>query len=55
MTGTFVDIRLILKRALELNATAIVLSRNTPSGTLLSSEADVMITEKIKNAAQYGY
>ncbi len=53
MTGTVVDIRLILKRALELNATAIVLSHNHPSGTLLPSQADVMITEKIKNAAQY--
>lgn len=53
MTGTVVDIRLILKRALELNATAIVLSHNHPSGTLLPSEADVMITEKVKNAAQY--
>ena len=53
MTGTVVDIRLILKRALELNATAMVLSHNHPSGTLLPSQADVMITEKIKNAAQY--
>ncbi len=53
MTGTVVDIRLILKRALELNATAIVLSHNHPSGTLLPSEADIMITEKVKNAAQY--
>ena len=53
MTRTFVNIRLILKRALELNATAIVLSYNHPCGTLLPSEADVMITEKIKNAAQY--
>ena len=55
MTGTVVDISLILKRALELNAITIVLSHNHPSGTLLHSEADVMITEKIKNAAQYGY
>ena len=46
MTGTVVDIRLILKRVLELNAKAIVLSHNHHSGTLLPSEADVMITEK---------
>jgi len=44
MTGTIVDIRLILKHALELNATSIVLSHNHPSGILKPSEADINVT-----------
>ena len=53
MTGTVVDVRLILKHALELNATAIVLSHNHPSGILKPSEADINVTRKIKKAAQF--
>jgi len=52
MTATIVDIRLILKRALELNATALVLCHNHPSGALNPSEADVSLTEKVKKAAK---
>ena len=52
MTATIVDIRLILKRALELNATALVLCHNHPSGALKPSEADVTLTEKVKKAAK---
>ena len=53
MTGTVVDIRLILKHALELNATSIVLSHNHPSGILIPSEADIKVTGKIKKAAEF--
>ena len=53
MTGTVVDIRLILKHALELNATSIVHSHNHPSGILKRSEADINITKKNKKAAQF--
>jgi DNA repair protein RadC len=52
MTATVVDVRLILKRALELNATALILCHNHPSGTLVPSKADAIITNKIKRAAQ---
>jgi len=52
MTATVVDVRLILKRALELNATALILCHNHPSGTLVPSKADAVITDKIKKAAQ---
>jgi len=41
----------IIKRALELNATAMILSHNHPSGTLSSSVADDLITKKICAAA----
>ena len=50
ITGTLVDVRLTLKKALELNATALILVHNHPSGTLIASEADKEITNKIKNA-----
>ena len=53
LTGTVADPRLILKRAVEKNATSIVLSHNHPSGNLKPSRADEEITQKIKQAASY--
>ena len=53
MTATVVDVRLILKRALELNATGLILCHNHPSGTLMPSKADAVVTDKIKKAAQF--
>ncbi|RXG32054.1 JAB domain-containing protein [Leeuwenhoekiella marinoflava] len=53
MTGTLVDVRLILSRALVANATAMILAHNHPSGTLKPSQADKDITAKIKKAAEY--
>lgn len=52
ITGTLVDVRLVMKRALELGATAIVLVHNHPSGTLLPSEADKQLTQKLKTASE---
>ncbi|PNQ75364.1 hypothetical protein C1T31_04330 [Hanstruepera neustonica] len=51
ITGTLVDVRLVLKMALELGATGIILVHNHPSGTLKPSEADKQITQKLKNAS----
>ena len=42
ITATIVDVRLILKRALELNATGLILCHNHPSGTLIPSKADTV-------------
>ena len=53
ITGTLVDVRLILSRALLANATAMILAHNHPSGTLNPSQADKDITAKIKKAAEY--
>ena len=44
ITGTLVDVRLVLKQALELGATGIILAHNHPSGTLKPSTADKQIT-----------
>ena len=53
MTGTVADPRIILKKALEQEATAIVLCHNHPSGNLKPSQADEELTLKIKEAAKY--
>lgn len=52
ITGTLVDVRLVLGKALELNATGLILIHNHPSGTLKPSEADKQITKKLKTAAE---
>jgi DNA repair protein RadC len=53
ITGTFADPRIILKKALEEDATSIVLCHNHPSGILKPSRADEELTYKIKEAAKY--
>lgn len=53
ITATVVDVRIILKRALELSATGLVLCHNHPSGSLVPSQSDKHITKKIKNAGFY--
>ena len=50
ITGTLVDVRLVLKQALEVGATALILCHNHPSGTLKASEADKKITQNLKTA-----
>lgn len=51
ITGTLVDVRLVMKQALELGAVALILAHNHPSGTLKPSEADKQLTQKLKRAA----
>lgn len=51
LTGTLVDVRLILKKALELGAVGLILAHNHPSGNLRPSKADLQITRKAKKAA----
>ena len=52
ITGTLVDVRLVLKNALEFGATGLILAHNHPSGALQPSESDKQITQKLKTAAQ---
>lgn len=52
ITGTLVDVRLVLKQALELGAVGLILAHNHPSGTLRPSEADKQITKKLKVASE---
>jgi DNA repair protein RadC len=53
ITGTVADPRIILKKALEEDATSIVLCHNHPSGNLQPSRADEELTKKIKEAANF--
>jgi DNA repair protein RadC len=53
ITGTVADPRIILKRALEEDATSIILCHNHPSGNLKPSKSDELVTKNIKEAAKY--
>lgn len=50
--STVVDHRLIIKRALELLATQIILIHNHPSGAALASQQDKILTKKVEEAAR---
>jgi len=52
VTGTVIDVKLILKFALEKLACSLILCHNHPSGNVLASEADKKVTQKIKDAAE---
>lgn len=50
--ATVVDCKLIIKRAIELLATQIVLVHNHPSGSVEPSHQDMELTERVAEAAQ---
>lgn len=50
ISGTVVDIRIILGVALKCNASSIILVHNHPSGKLEPSEPDKSITKKLQQA-----
>lgn len=50
ISGTVVDVRLVCKAAIELNASGIILAHNHPSGQVNPSEQDKHITKKIREA-----
>ncbi len=52
ISGTVIDVRLILKNALDRMASSIILCHNHPSGTMQASNSDLTITRKIKDAAE---
>ncbi len=49
---TPVDVKNIMKLALEVHATSIILTHNHPSGTRMASHADQRLTTKLVAAAQ---
>jgi DNA repair protein RadC len=51
MTGTVIDVRLVLKAALENHSTSLIFCHNHPSGNLEPSDADKRITRQLKEAA----
>ncbi len=52
ITGTLVDVRITLRKALELGATSLILAHNHPSGNLNPSDADKQLTKKLKTASE---
>jgi len=50
VSGTVADPKVIFKKALEDLASGIILIHNHPSGNLRASQADIKLTEKLKNA-----
>lgn len=52
LTHTIVDPRIVFLKAIEVQATSIVLCHNHPSGNLRPSKADEEITIKLKNAGK---
>lgn len=51
LTDTPMDVRRIIKRALEVNASAVVLAHNHPSGNPRPSTSDINGTAELKKAA----
>lgn len=52
ISGTVIDVRIILKKALEKMASSLILCHNHPSGTMRASNSDIQITKKIKESAE---
>lgn len=52
VSGTVVDAKLIFQVALKANASSVILLHNHPSGELRTSDADRLITRKIKDGAK---
>jgi len=52
ITGTLVDVRLVMKQSLQMGAVGLILAHNHPSGTLKPSKSDLELTEKLQKAAE---
>jgi len=53
VSGVIVDAKLVFSVALKCNASNIIIAHNHPSGNLTPSEADKLITKKLKIAGEY--
>ncbi|MCD4835142.1 MAG: DNA repair protein RadC [Bacteroidales bacterium] len=52
VSGTVIDVKIILKHAVEKLASSIILCHNHPSGNKAPSSADDIITGKLKSGAE---
>lgn len=52
LTQTSVDVRMIIKNAVECNATVIAVAHNHPSGSVKPSKEDINLTKRIKEACE---
>lgn len=52
LTTTVADVRLIVQKAIMLNATRMIVCHNHPSGNLVPSKQDCQLTKQIKEATR---
>ena len=52
LSGSVIDIRLVLATALQCLASGIIMAHNHPSGNLNPSDADTRVTKKLKDSAE---
>lgn len=52
VTGVVADVRVIMKHAIDIMATGIILSHNHPSQNKKASPQDINLTNKVKEAAK---
>jgi DNA repair protein RadC len=50
MTSTVIDVKIVLRRALDHKASGVILVHNHPSGNAIPGEADIVQTRILKNA-----
>jgi len=50
--GTVIDIKIILKYAIEKTASGIIICHNHPSGNIKPSNADIQLTNKLKKSCK---
>ena len=52
ISGTVVDVRIILQTALKVSASALMLSHNHPSGSTIPSREDMAMTKNIQKGCE---
>ncbi|MBZ4675661.1 MAG: hypothetical protein JG782_280 [Anaerophaga sp.] len=52
ISGTVIDVRLIMEKALYQHASSLILCHNHPSGNRQPSKADISITQKLSHAGK---
>lgn len=52
LTETAIDVRIIIREALKVNATVVALAHNHPSGNLKPSKQDDQITKQVQEACR---
>lgn len=50
ITGTVVDMKIVIKYVVDSLASGVIVAHNHPSGNLTPSQSDIDITKKLKNA-----
>lgn len=52
ITGSVVDVRILMKAALDCFATGIIVAHNHPSGNLKPSQEDINVTKQIAKSGE---